>query len=141
MAEPIEQSFRSSPQQRRVWHLQKDGLTLCASLCALRIEGDLDRRALRRALVETVARHEILRTALRLPAGLTAQLQVILEPGSIISLPEVDLGSLHAERRAARAAGLLSVIGGLPFDLERGPGWRAAPGRRGRGGDRAGARR
>ncbi|HJX29825.1 MAG TPA: condensation domain-containing protein, partial [Thermoanaerobaculia bacterium] len=81
MVKPIELGFRPSPQQRRVWRLHSDGQTSCACLCALRITGDLDRRALRQALAETVPRHEVLRTALRLPAGLSVPLQVILPPG------------------------------------------------------------
>ena len=60
MTAPIELGFQPSPQQLRAWQLQKDGATSSAILCALRIEGDLDRRTLRRALAATVARHEIL---------------------------------------------------------------------------------
>src|SRR5690349_5013291 len=106
MTEPIESGFRISPQQRRVWRLQEDGPAACAILCALRIEGDLDRRALRRALAATVERHEILRTAFRRPAGLTVPLQVILEPGPV-SLPEVDFEGLSPELRPAGSASLL----------------------------------
>jgi amino acid adenylation domain-containing protein/non-ribosomal peptide synthase protein (TIGR01720 family) len=91
----------------------------------LRIEGDLDRPALRRALAETVARHEILRTAFRLPAGLTLPLQVILEPGPVI-LPEVDLQCLAPEHRTAAASELLSALGRPRFSLESGEVWRAA---------------
>jgi amino acid adenylation domain-containing protein/non-ribosomal peptide synthase protein (TIGR01720 family) len=125
MTEPIEQGFRLSPQQLRAWRLQKDDAASCAIVCALRLEGDLDRPALRRALAATVARHEILRTAFRLPAGLTLPLQVILDPGPV-SLPEADLGGLSPDQRSAGAAALLSDLGGLPFRLEQGEGWRAA---------------
>ncbi|HVR99668.1 MAG TPA: condensation domain-containing protein, partial [Thermoanaerobaculia bacterium] len=123
MGGPI-QGFRPSPQQNRVWRLQQDGLTSCSSLCVLHIEGNLDRPALRRALAETVARHEILRTAFRLPAGLTVPLQVILPPGSV-SLPEVDFRDLYPEYWVSGAADLLSTMNGPPFDLDRGEGWRA----------------
>src|SRR5262245_51344064 len=124
MTEPIELGFRPSPQQLRAWRLQRDGATSCSILFALRIEGDLDRRALQRALAATVARHEILRTAFRLPAGLSIPLQVILEPGPV-SLPEIDFRDLALEHRAAGAADLLCSLGGLPFHLERGEVWRA----------------
>jgi amino acid adenylation domain-containing protein len=89
------------------------------------VEGDLDRRALWRALASTVARHEILRTALRLRAGLSMPLQVILEPGPV-SLAEIDLRDLSQEHRSAGATALLHDLGGPPFDLERGEGWRVA---------------
>src|SRR5829696_4329188 len=124
MIEPIEQGFRPSPQQLRAWRLQKDGATSC-SLCSLRIEGNLDRSALQRALAVTVARHEILRTAFRLPTGLSMPLQLILDPGAV-SLPAVDFRHLSPEHRPAGLTALLSALGGTPFDLERGEGWRAA---------------
>jgi amino acid adenylation domain-containing protein len=124
MTEPVELGFRLSPQQLRAWRRQKEEGTSCAVPGALHLEGDLDRRALRRALAATVARHEILRTAFRLPAGLSLPLQVILEPGPV-SLPEIDLQGLAVESRPAAAA-LLGELGGPPFDLARGEGWRAA---------------
>ncbi|HSF40227.1 MAG TPA: amino acid adenylation domain-containing protein, partial [Thermoanaerobaculia bacterium] len=132
MTEPLEQGFLLSPQQLRAWRLQKDGAALCSVLCALRMEGDLDRRALRRALAATVARHEILRTAFRHPAGLSMPLQVILEPGPV-SLTEVDLRELSRQHQSASTTALLSELGGLPFHLERGEGWRAALVRLGHG--------
>ncbi|HVR99855.1 MAG TPA: condensation domain-containing protein, partial [Thermoanaerobaculia bacterium] len=125
MTESITLGFRPSPQQLRAWRLQQDAETSCSTLCALRIEGNLDRQALRRALAATVARHEILRTAFRLPAGLTMPLQVVLEPGPV-SLPEVDLLDLSPDRRSEGATALLCDLGAPPFRLERGEGWRAA---------------
>ncbi|HYG63279.1 MAG TPA: condensation domain-containing protein, partial [Thermoanaerobaculia bacterium] len=124
MTESLEVGFRPSPQQLRAWRLQKERPAPCSVLCALRIEGNLDPHALRRALAATVARHEILRTAFRLPAGLSMPLQVILEPGSV-SLPEVDLRSVPEPDRPAGAAALLRSLGDPPFELERGEGWRA----------------
>ncbi|HVR95494.1 MAG TPA: condensation domain-containing protein, partial [Thermoanaerobaculia bacterium] len=124
LTDPIELGFRPSPQQLRAWRLQQDEETSCAILCALRIEGDLDRRALRRALAATVTRHEILRTAFRLPAGLSMPLQVILEPGPV-PLLEVDLLDLSPERQSDGATSLLCDLGSPPFRLERGEGWRA----------------
>jgi hypothetical protein len=125
MTGSIDQGFRLSPPQHRAWLLQRGGAASCAGLCAWRIEGDLDRPALGRALAETVARHEILRTAFQIPAVLDVALQVILPPGPV-SLPEADLQGLAAERQAAGLADLLSTLGDAPFDLERGSGWRAA---------------
>jgi len=124
----IEQGFRSSPQQGRVWRLHLDGATSPASLCMLRLEGDLDVPALRRALAETMARHEILRTAFRLPAGLITPLQVILEPAAAVVPPleVVDLRGLAAERRTPVAAELLSALGDPRFGLEQGEVWRVA---------------
>jgi amino acid adenylation domain-containing protein len=124
MTGPIESGFRLSPQQLRAWRRQREEGSSCSVLGALHLEGDLDRHALRRALAATVARHEILRTAFRLPAGLSLPLQVILEPGPV-SLPEIDLRGLAAESRPAATA-LLGELGASPFDLEQGEGWRAA---------------
>jgi amino acid adenylation domain-containing protein len=52
-------------------------------------------------------------------------LQVILDPGPI-SLPEVDLRELALEHQSASATALLDDLGGLPFHLEHGEGWRTA---------------
>ncbi|HBL28106.1 MAG TPA: hypothetical protein DD490_14835, partial [Acidobacteria bacterium] len=123
MTKPIE-GFRSSPQQLRAWRLQREGATSC-SLLSLRLEGELDRRALHRSLAATVARNEILRTAFRVPAGLATPLQVIHDPGAV-SLPEVDFRELAPEHRPGELAALLGVLGGAPFDLEQGEAWRAA---------------
>ena len=47
------EGYRLSPQQRRLWALQQKGLP-CLSLCAVWMEGELDKAVLRRALAKLV---------------------------------------------------------------------------------------
>ncbi|HEX7180735.1 MAG TPA: amino acid adenylation domain-containing protein [Thermoanaerobaculia bacterium] len=102
MENQIEQGFRLSPQQRRLWWLQRgeEGSSY-RSRCVLRIEGELDRPAFARALEATVARNEILRTAFSLLPGMSIPLQVIGEPGPP-AFEEADLSGLAPEQRDAR---------------------------------------
>src|SRR4028119_2346534 len=121
MFESTDPDLRLSPQQLRAWRLQNDGATPGSVLCTLRIEGDLDRRALRRALADTVARHEVLRTAFRLPAGESMPLQAILKHGAVF-LTEVDFRELSPEYQSAGVSALRRGLAGLPFHLGRGAG-------------------
>jgi amino acid adenylation domain-containing protein len=62
--EPVK-GFRLSPQQARLWELQKqDGQIAYRSSCAIRVDGAVDWRTLQKALDDAAARHEILRTTL-----------------------------------------------------------------------------
>jgi amino acid adenylation domain-containing protein/non-ribosomal peptide synthase protein (TIGR01720 family) len=88
---------------------------------AVRMEGALDREALRRAIDAIVARHEVLRTTFRAVEGRPVQIlrDDLRVPLEIASLREVPEGAREAEVRR---------IGGeirRPFDLEQGPLFRA----------------
>jgi len=91
------QSFRLSPQQKRLWHLggAPGGHTFMAS-AQVRLEGPFDTAALRRALERAVARHEILRTHFRPLPGLKTAGQVIAEEARI-AWSEHELEGLDAE--------------------------------------------
>ncbi|GAA1973209.1 non-ribosomal peptide synthetase [Kitasatospora viridis] len=102
--------------QRRIWVLDqmRPGSTEYLMPVALRLRGEVDPAALRGALEEIVARHEVLRT--RYPSTEGEPVQLIDPPGPI-AFAEADLrgaGPVEAERRLAA---LLAEAGERPFDL------------------------
>jgi amino acid adenylation domain-containing protein/FkbM family methyltransferase len=105
--------------QQRLWFLaQFEGASEAYHIAGgLRLKGDLDRRAMRRALDQIVARHEALRTTFRQVDG--RPIQVIGPSEKGFQLEEVNLF------QAADAPGELRRIAereaSEPFDLERGP--------------------
>src|SRR6185295_18612420 len=88
----------------------------------VRLTGDLDLAALEAAFAEIVRRHEALRTVFRLEAGEPVQVAV----AGPVRLPRLDLGALPAEMAAAETERLARETAAAPFDLQRGPLWRAA---------------
>src|SRR5687768_2417186 len=73
-----DEGFRLSTQQKHLWLSQRGGPAF-RSLCAILLEGDLDRVALEESLRRTVERHEILRTSFYTPSGVDVPFQVIGE--------------------------------------------------------------
>src|SRR5689334_1485865 len=73
------EGFRLSPQQARLWLLKGQNPADHLSQCAILVEGTLDEEALKRAVRETVARHDILRTGFYSRPGVKIPLQVIEE--------------------------------------------------------------
>nr|QEO74126.1 condensation domain-containing protein [uncultured bacterium] len=110
--------------QQRLWLLDRlePGSTAYNMPSPIRLRGALDRSALERALGEIVRRHESLRTTFAERED--EPVQVILPPGSF-HLPLADLSGLPEEVRAVEARRLL-IEDKQPFDLERGPLFRAA---------------
>ena len=112
---PLELSFA----QQRLWFLsQFEGASRANHIAGgLRLKGDLDRRALRLALNQIVARHEALRTTFSQVEGRLIQVIGSAEIG--FRLEEEDL------RQAEDAEGELRRLAERearePFDLERGP--------------------
>ncbi len=110
-----------APNQRGLWFLQElaPQSAVYNVPFALPLAGVLDAPALARSLAEIVARHEALRTRFPLVDGTPVQLvQPPFEP-----LETLDLRSAPAPEEAARAA--LAALACEPFDLERGPLFRA----------------
>jgi amino acid adenylation domain-containing protein len=110
--------------QERLWFLDQIG-TLGAAYhlpMLLRLRGGLDVAALRRALDETVCRHEVLRT--RFTLGAQGVVQVI-DPALPLPLPLVDLARLPEAAAAEEAEALALGQACRPFDLTRGPLLRA----------------
>ncbi len=109
--------------QRQIWlqHQLDPGGTLFNVPTVLRLRGELDPRALRRALDELVRRHELLRTTFELLEEGPVQV-VALARGA--PLAEADLsGEEDPEAAALERAGAESA---RPFDMAEDPPFRAA---------------
>ncbi|MFC5220488.1 SDR family NAD(P)-dependent oxidoreductase [Streptomyces coerulescens] len=109
--------FPASYAQRRMWffhRLERGNPYYNIPLC-LRLTGDVDHKALRAALNQVVARHEILRTTFTAQDG--DPVQVVAEKGTV----DLETATLPADRELERAQ---EWVAG-PFDLERGPLLRA----------------
>ncbi|RLK09870.1 amino acid adenylation domain-containing protein [Micromonospora sp. M71_S20] len=108
--------------QHRLWvldQLQPGGAGYLMSV-GLRLRGTPHSAALRRALTELVARHEILRTRYVVVDGEPAQ---VVGPPAPVELTVTDLG--HTDRETARQR-LTELLGAPdPVDLAAGPALRA----------------
>ncbi len=117
---PVPLSFA----QQRLWFLDRlhpDSAFYNVRL-AIRLSGALDVTALRRALTEIVQRHEALRTTFRVIDGDPMQ---VIAPSLELAVPVTDLGEWPAAEIEAEAHRLAREEGERPFDLERGPLFRA----------------
>ncbi|HET6232766.1 MAG TPA: amino acid adenylation domain-containing protein, partial [Longimicrobiaceae bacterium] len=115
----------ASSAQRRLWfvdRLRPGGSTYNVPE-ALRISGPIDVAALEAALGEIVARHEALRTVF---ATVDREPVQVVRPASPVTLAVTDLSAMPAGEREATARGLASAEADRPFDLERGPLFRAS---------------
>jgi amino acid adenylation domain-containing protein/non-ribosomal peptide synthase protein (TIGR01720 family) len=122
-AGPLPLSFA----QERLWFL--DQLTPDRPIynidVPLALAGQLDVRALRRALAALIDRHEVLRTVFTVVSGRPVQAIAPPCPFLLPLLPIADLAALPAARRAAEARRLATAAARRPFDLGRGPLLRA----------------
>src|SRR5215213_3050369 len=110
--------------QQRLWLLQQlepDEASYNIDR-AIRVRGILDVGALRKALGAIVARHEALRTTFAVVDG--SPLQVI-SPALDAPLPVEDLSSLPGAEREEAVQRWVHEAAREPFDLERGPLFRA----------------
>ncbi|HEV2735687.1 MAG TPA: condensation domain-containing protein, partial [Longimicrobiaceae bacterium] len=89
---------------------------------ALRLRGVLDAAALAGSLAEIVRRHEALRTVFAFVDGRPAQ---TVAPAGGLDLPVTDLSGLPAEEREHAMLRLAREQVARPFDLARGPLFRA----------------
>ncbi|HEY6802576.1 MAG TPA: amino acid adenylation domain-containing protein [Pyrinomonadaceae bacterium] len=111
--------FRLSPQQRRLWLLQRDG-SVYNSQVAVLFDGPLMVQQLKQAFQKTVEDHEILRTTFCRVPGMNVPLQVIvdqLEP-EWLALDWTSLERQPAEDEISQFADQELV---QPFDLAAGP--------------------
>ncbi len=90
---------------------------------AFRLSGGLDVTALQQALNEIVRRHEVLRTTFAAQDGQPYQ---VIAPQLTVELPVVDLQGLPAAQRETEARRLAREEFVRPFDLARGPLFRAS---------------
>ncbi|GAA4812197.1 amino acid adenylation domain-containing protein [Streptomyces ziwulingensis] len=110
--------------QEQLWYLDRlhPGSPLYNIPADLRLRGPLDVAALRGALRDLGARHEILRTCVRDDDG-EPYVQVLPEGPD---LPLTDLGALPPSRREQEARRLAGTEAVRPFDLAAGPLLRTA---------------
>ncbi|MES2758519.1 MAG: non-ribosomal peptide synthase/polyketide synthase [Pseudomonadota bacterium] len=111
--------------QQRLWfleQLQQLGPAYNETL-ALRVEGALDLGAMERGFAELIRRHETLRTRFEAVNGEAAQ---VVDAESAFSLRLVDLTTLPDKQREPEAQRLAMEEMRRPFDLARGPLFRAA---------------
>ncbi|MDI3284229.1 non-ribosomal peptide synthetase [Polyangium sp. 15x6] len=108
---PIPASFA----QERLWFLDRWGAGVAYNVFgALRVIGNLDVRALERALGDIVRRHEVLRTTFTLEGS---ELRQIIHPDVGIALPVVDIGHIPADARGTEVERMAEVESGKPFEL------------------------
>ncbi|HEX2077990.1 MAG TPA: amino acid adenylation domain-containing protein [Longimicrobium sp.] len=117
--QPLPLSFA----QQRLWFIDRlePGTTQYNMPVALRLAGELDGPALARAVGGLIARHESLRTTFALREG--AAVQVIAPAADDYQLPFEDFST--ADDPEAAALRRAREEGATPFDLERGPLFRA----------------
>ena len=77
------EGYRLSPQQKRLWVLQQNGLSYQAQ-CAIRLEGELDATRLEGAVRRVIDQCEILRTDFKLLPQLKTPVQVIADQGELV---------------------------------------------------------
>ncbi len=118
---PVRLSFA----QQRLWFLDQlaPGLANYNIARAVRLDGPLDARVLERSLAEIVHRHEALRTTFSLVDGEPRQ---VLSVEPTFTLPVVDLGEVSETEWVAEARRLAAEEAVKPFDLARGPLFRAS---------------
>ncbi|HEY0780984.1 MAG TPA: condensation domain-containing protein, partial [Thermoanaerobaculia bacterium] len=114
---------RLSFAQERLWLIDRmrPGSAAYNSFLPVALDGELDLRALERALGEIVRRHDVLRTRYAEEGG--GPVQVVAPPGAAgdWTLPLADLSGLPDGARAAEVERLTGALALQPFDLERGP--------------------
>jgi amino acid adenylation domain-containing protein len=110
--------------QEQLWFIDrlKPGSPVYNLPTAVRLDGALDRAALRAALAGLVERQAVLRTTLGSVGGRPIQ---VVAPRYVPPLPEVDLAALPTALRESAAARWMTVEALLPFDLAAGPLFRA----------------
>jgi amino acid adenylation domain-containing protein len=111
--------------QERMWFLYQWNPASAAFNMpgAVRLSGEVDTEALRRALQELVRRHETLRTTFTDQDGRLLQ---VIAPTLELPLSLVDLRDIPEAQREQRARERITAEARQPFDLTRGPLLRAA---------------
>ncbi|MFE9694032.1 amino acid adenylation domain-containing protein [Micromonospora sp. NPDC005806] len=124
MTEPREWTFPASYAQERVWFAnQLDvGSPVYNVSSPWLFPVGLTREQATGVFAEVLARHEALRSYLRLDDGTLVQVVRAVEP---VELPVDDLRELPEEERAARAAELAGELSRTAIPLDRPPLWRA----------------
>ncbi|MGH7581318.1 MAG: non-ribosomal peptide synthetase, partial [Gemmatimonadales bacterium] len=111
--------------QQRLWFLEQlyPGTPLHNISRPIRLTGTLDTAALERALDAIVARHEALRTTIVTTNGTPMQ---VVAAASTMPIALTDLRHLAEPERETEARRLVALEARRPFDLARGPLFRAS---------------
>ena len=111
--------------QQRLWFLDQlhTGSSAYNMGRALRLVGDLNQAAMEAALTALLRRHESLRTTFAANDGQPRQ---IIAPPTRVELPLTDLSAHPPTEREVIVQQLLQTEADRPFDLARGPLFRAA---------------
>nr|WP_301542280.1 non-ribosomal peptide synthetase [Pyxidicoccus fallax] len=110
--------------QQRLWFIDQiePGSSTYNLATVLRLRGPLEPATLEAAFTSLAGRHESLRTTFEVRDGEPVQR---IQPLTGVALPMVDLSDLPSEEREAEARRLASHEAERPFDLQRGPLFRA----------------
>jgi hypothetical protein len=111
--------------QEQVWRLDQDAAKLAPlhnESITIHREGSCEPSVMERSLAEIVRRHEIWRTTYEVQSGEPVQM---VHPAVAFRLPVDDLRHIPEDEREAAAAALGSEDARGPFDLTRGPLFRA----------------
>jgi amino acid adenylation domain-containing protein len=111
--------------QTRLWYVEqlKLGSSTYNLHLARRLKGELDISALELSLTEIVRRHETLRTIFMMRDGEPVQVVASAQP---VTLPLIDLSNVDERAREESVRRVALEKAQEPFDLERGPLWRAS---------------
>src|SRR5579863_9216681 len=85
-------------------------------------QGKLDVQVLERTFSEIIRRHQAWRTTFSMTDGVPVQ---VIRPATSVRFPVVDLRHLDASERTAKAQQLAEIDALRPFDLSKGPLFRA----------------
>ncbi|MBD2540827.1 non-ribosomal peptide synthetase [Coleofasciculus sp. FACHB-SPT36] len=119
MQNGIIQGFQISPQQKRLWGLQKlNSLQAYQAKYYLLLEGVLNVEMLESSLQQIVTQHEILRTHFRCLPGMTIPLQVISDSNSI-NWQSIDLSSSNIQEQKNQLEALFNKISDEDCNFER----------------------
>ena len=114
------EGFRLSPQQKRLWLLQKDANhRVYRTQCAVRIQGKLNREKLELSIQRIVEKYEILRTNFQALSGMNVPLQIITT-NRLPILRYHNLTDLDPETQQAQIEALFNQTNQLAFDVEQG---------------------
>ncbi len=118
-------SIPLSLAQRQLWFIDQlePGNPAYNMAWGFLLTGPLDVTLLEQSLSEIVRRHEALRTTFASVDGSPVQ---VITPALTVSLPMVDLSKLPEREREAQVLGLATEEARRPFDLARGPLFRAS---------------
>ncbi len=116
--------------QQRLWFIQQlDPLASAYNMpAAIRFSGPVNLTLLAQTLSEIARRHEVLRTRLVTVNGQPVQ---VIDPPAEIELSACDLSHMRGDDQTPSglelvARQLVAELTSRPFDLERGPVWRAS---------------